>query len=35
MSAEIEAVGIACLATDTKLEGPEDALRLSKVLLQA
>jgi len=35
MSAEIEAVGIACLATDTRLEGPEDAIRLSKVLLQA
>jgi LPPG:FO 2-phospho-L-lactate transferase len=35
MCAEIEALGIDCSTTDTRLKGPEDALRLSKVLLQA
>jgi len=35
MSGEIEALGIDCLTTDTRLKRPEDALRLSKELLRA
>ena len=35
MSGEIEALGIDCLTTDTRLKRPEDALRLSKEVLRA
>lgn len=35
MRGEIEPLGVGCLATDTRLDGPGDPLRVSEALLQA